>query len=848
MTDPVTTPALRRKRAAARLVIVFERLWPALWPPLGVIGLYVAFALLDLPALLAPWPRAILFALMLAASLGLGWRGLRQMRIPGTAEADRRLERDTGLRHRPLAALQDRPALGGPGSDALWHAHLTRVAAQIDRLRLAPPRPGLAARDPRALRGGLIVLLAASLLVAGADAPARLWRAAWPGLPALAPGLPVEVQAWATPPAYTRLPPVLLRSSAATVTLPAGSHLTVSVTGGRTAPTLRLGHETTEFKALDAASWQAERDLTTGGPLAVARGGTLASWQVSLIPDHPPTVSFAGPPGPAPGPVPAGSAGGIRLPWRADDDYGVVSAQAELRLRDRPGATPLRLAMPVSGAPRHGHGVLTQDLTSHPWAGLPVIARLVAKDALGQEGRSGDAAFILPERQFHNPVAAAIVSIRQALSLHPQGGSAAAAALDAIAAAPKAFDGSTAVFLNLEGIAGLLRHGRAPQTTGTAQAQMWRLALALEEGAAARTEKALAAAERALQDALRAPPTSTAMRAELEKRLKAFEDALRRHMQALAEQARRNGVTAEDMRDASPDTERQIQAEIQAMRDAVKHGRTEDAQRRLAQLEQMLQRMQAAQKGAGQQQRAAQAQAKQGREQMGAVQDMVRREGGLLDHTQRRVKPEDPFGPPEPAANPQREADARVQQALRLALGELMQRFGDLAGKVPQPLSDADIAMRGAVQSLALGQDRAAREAERRAIAALQKGGRAMQQKMAQMGLQVGPGGQRQGQGGQQQGEDGRQQGGGRGSSGQDGQFGRNDGNGLYDGHTERDPLGRAIDEGTQGSLDSGGVHVPDQMQAGRARAIQEELRRRDAQRNRPKQELDYFQRLLKPF
>ena len=43
-------------------------------------------------------------------------------------------------------------------------------------------------------------------------------------------------------------------------------------------------------------------------------------------------------------------------------------------------------------------------------------------------------------------------------------------------------------------------------------------------------------------------------------------------------------------------------------------------------------------------------------------------------------------------------------------------------------------------------------------------------------------------------------------------------------------------------------MKVPDEMEAGRSRAIQEELRKRGAERARPKQELDYIDRLLKPF
>ncbi|MEJ1975727.1 MAG: DUF4175 family protein [Acetobacteraceae bacterium] len=53
--------------------------------------------------------------------------------------------------------------------------------------------------------------------------------------------------------------------------------------------------------------------------------------------------------------------------------------------------------------PRQAHGAPAQDLTANPWAGLPVIATLVARDAPGQRGASAEANFVLPERPFKNP-------------------------------------------------------------------------------------------------------------------------------------------------------------------------------------------------------------------------------------------------------------------------------------------------------------------------------------------------------------------------------------------------------------------------------------------------------------
>src|SRR6185437_10332930 len=95
----------------------------------------------------------------------------------------------------------------------------------------------------------------------------------------------------------------------------------------------------------------------------------------------------------------------------------------------------------------------------------------------------------------------------------------------------------------------------------------------------------------------------------------------------------------------------------------------------------------------------------------------------------------------------------------------VMQQYGDLTGKVPPNLGDADTAMREAAQALTAGRDPAAAGAQLRAIEALQKGGQAMGDQMAQ---QFGSGQGQPGDG--QDGQDGQ---------GQDGEgFGQGDGQG----------------------------------------------------------------------
>jgi uncharacterized protein (TIGR02302 family) len=847
MTQDDPAHLLRRlgtRRLLARFAILFERVWPVLWPPLAVAGAFTLAALLELPQILPAWAHILLLVATALAILALLLRGLAAIRPPDDAQADRRLELASGLVHRPLSVLTDRPASRDEAASALWQAHVTHAAGQIRRLRIGMPRPGLAGRDPRALRIALLVALVAGLAIAGPDAPARLAAAVEPTLPRAPGPPPTELQAWITPPAYTRLAPVFLRADGGAVTVPAGSHFTASVTGGAGTPTLLLDGHSAPFNPLDQASFQADRDLTQGGRLTIRRDGRdLAAWDLTVLADQPPHVAWADKPGRAP------ASQQIRLPWQVSDDYGVTGLQAELRLDARPDAPPLVVVIPLpGGSPRSAHGASQQDLTANPWAGLPVTAILRGHDALNQAATSDSVGFELPERPFHNEIARALIAIRKSLTLHPDDRDEALAGLDALLTTPQAFGSDSGAFVNLGAIYYLLVFDKTSQAIAQAQDRLWQLALHMEEGQAEQTARDLEAARQAAREALdkavRDP--SEANRKALDERLKDLQAAIDRHLQALMEEARRNSDTTAPNPDAPQVSNRDLERMAEQAREAARDGRMEDAQQRMAELERMLDQLRSARAEHGpSKQRNAQRQ--RGNQQMGALQDMVGRQGGLLDHAEGRLdQTQHPRGNPPPTdpadASGERDADRRVQQALRRALGELMQQFGDLTGEIPPSLGEADQAMREAGKQLGAGQDQAAGDAERQAIEALQKGGREMAQSMAK---QFGQG---------QPGEDGDpDEGGPEGGMGLSMQDGHGDrsGDGPLPGapgradSRGRDPLGRRYNQGTS---EAGDVTVPEERERQRTEAIQEELRRRGAERERPQQELDYIDRLLKQF
>src|SRR5260370_12630696 len=91
---------------------------------------------------------------------------------------------------------------------ALWQAQRERTLASIRRIRAGLPSPRLAIHDPWALRALVMVMMVAAYVAAGDERTLRGAAAFdWNGV--LAPAK-VRVDAWGTPPNYTRKPPLIL--------------------------------------------------------------------------------------------------------------------------------------------------------------------------------------------------------------------------------------------------------------------------------------------------------------------------------------------------------------------------------------------------------------------------------------------------------------------------------------------------------------------------------------------------------------------------------------------------------------------------------------------------------------
>lgn len=845
-------PEPRIRLWQARAALLWESLWPAVWIPAAIAGTFLALALLNLLPRLPGWLHLLALLLFAAAFGWTLWRGLRRFRAPDEPAARRRLERDSGLPHRPLQTLRDRPAGNDPVATELWRLHQERVRAAMRRLRVAWPMSDIAAHDRYALRA-LVVLV---LIVAGGaswgDWTPRLAAAVSPRLTGEAGTATAALDLWVTPPEYTGLPPIFLKSANAAhtptlpnpVPVPKGSLVLARVTGGSGTPVLEAGDTSAGFETVDSTTFQIQHPIQAGTKIAVTQGsGTLGSWAVQVIPDQPPIIAYNSPPT-------KGERGALRLDYAAHDDYGLAEVKGIVRLAVQEGEaptldrTPIELPLALPGVrPKDAHNAGFHDLTAHPWAGLNVTVRMTAVDGAGQTGSTEDVAMVLPERVFNHPVARAIIGERKKLTLRPKESRVEVArALAELSARPGQFSGDIVAFLALRTSVGRLMLDEPGEQIPAVQQVLWETALRIEDGGLSLAERDLRDAERKLAEALEKGATDQELKQlmdELQQAMDKFMEALEQQMREALARGEQIPMIPPEMADRMMDRQ-DLQQMMDQMRQMAETGARDAARQMLSQLQQMLENMRSgAMAQMQQQQQGGQNEAWQ---MMKELQDLAQQQQQLLDQTFRQSQDQmgqqqgQPQGQQGPRGRQQRQQQgqqgqnqqgngsplsqqqAEQQEALRRQLGELMRRMGEQQGDIPRPLGRAERAMRDAGQSLQQGQPGSAVPSQTQAMDELQQGMQAYAEQLMQqmMGQQGG-----MGMMGQQQGQQQRQ--------------GRN-----------RDPLGRR--PSGYGNYDGNDVKIPEEAELQRAREILDELRKRSGQYNRPQMEREYIDRLLKQF
>ena len=324
------TQALQR----AQYAIAWERAWPHLARLLTVAGLFLVVSWVGLWLVLPFMARAIGLGLFAVLALGALFPLIR-FRWPSRQESLSRLDRGTGIRHRPATALSDTLVTQDPVARALWQAQRERTLASIKRIRAGLPSPRLAIHDPWALRALIAVMMVAAYVAAGDERAMRVAAAFdWNGV--LAPAN-IRVDAWVTPPLYTGKPPIILSAAnkeaalpaAGALPVPAGSTLIVRSSGG-TLDVVAGGGVTEAVPAQQAPKGTNERHFTIAGDgtVHVRAPSGQPQWKFSATPDRAPTIALAKDPE-------RQARGSLQMSYKIEDDYGVTEARALFAARPR---------------------------------------------------------------------------------------------------------------------------------------------------------------------------------------------------------------------------------------------------------------------------------------------------------------------------------------------------------------------------------------------------------------------------------------------------------------------------------------------------------------------------------
>jgi hypothetical protein len=665
--------AIARLRRRAFWLLWAEDFCAALAPGCGICAAYLVAALFGFGN---GWA---FFCVLLLALAAFGF-GIARLKRPADQKIDRRIESASGLKHRPFADLDDAPESGEEMALALWRAHRMRVEQKIAGAKTGRPAPRAAARDRFSLRGLLFLLLLTGAVIAGPLAPARLAGAfALPDWPFAGPVLTV----WITPPDYVQAPPLLLAPDVKTISVLAGSRVSVIADGARNPPAALLDGATLGYSALDEASHRADAVISASGLLAVGPWWhRLGWWQIDAAAPGAPVIRLTG--------VGVSKGNTVGLQWNVADKFGLASFGAKFYpLGDSQG---LRLTFPLHADVGDGSGAV--DLTDSPYAGVPVGLVLTATNLAGVSASldRGDR-LTLPGLALTDPTALALAGLRQHLALQPADGLNTANGLHALAAAPpSAITPSADVQMAALATAIALRQEDAQAAVD----RLLALEKEIEAGPDFAGEKALAASNQALISALeRGLHGQAADAAAVQKLLQAMEQALAQHL-AAAQPAGANQAGQKMDMSALDRLAQKIAADEAA-------GRTAQAAQELQQLQQVLQALQSAKPMTAAE--AAKAAAADAAAQQ--IAQMTKGEAAVLDQTH------------------QGSATPAEQGAVLSQLNATMQNLTQAGVPVPG-LSDAGAAMKAAQGALGEQNFAGAEDNENAAITALQQAAAAL--------------------------------------------------------------------------------------------------------------------------
>ena len=387
------------------------------------------------------------------------------------------------------------------------------------------------------------------------------------------------------------------------------------------------------------------------------------------------------------------------------------------------------------------------------------------------------------------------------------------------------FHNDVVVYLGIRTAASRLEYQAASeQVAKEVMALLWDVALRIEDGDLSLAARRLKDAQMALEEALQDPDISEAKIARLMHDLR---QAMAEYLTEMArEMQKRAAESGEDMPDVSPEMMSQMMntdalSEFMAQMEAeLRSGNKDVAQKMLSQMQRLMDMLNPSMKMEMPEDMQMMQQS------INELQELIERQEDLLEQTEEQadlldmlramqINREQSVGsfqaPDVPYVNT---FDNRVEQeALRIILGQLMLDANDKIGEIPEGMGLAEQEMRSSSAALEVNEPAKSTPHQEQALAYLKESQQQMAQQLQQRMQQM-------------------------------------TGFMLSRGAMQYDPFGRPYGGQNDPNVPPGGsqIEIPDEGERRRVQEILEILRRRAGEMNRPREEIEYYRRLLKRF
>lgn len=840
-------------RRVTAVIILLENLTAGLWRLACWIMFFCGLWFLKIPTALGSWAEPLILLIFLAGGVWI----FRQdaigtiTKFPTKNNIDRRIEESSHLSHRPLA--QEKDILSNPvkkDTRILWDKRLQLFRDALDKLTVPSPKAFIARKDPYAIRMAAILFFLITIMMAGPTWTERLKTGLTPFSFQIDRKDDKGITIWFTPPEYTHLDKIILQGSGKRkdiLSVPAGSTLKIRITDGIGHPYLVMGNIDLPLKYLGENTYGIETKVMPATEIAIKQSLiTRASVPIQIIEDSPPIITLNQD-------VPVIlEKGQLQFDLIVQDDYGVkdlnIRVNIDPAVNDKPLGSPYLESRPVMSLPKTETGLKpVYDLTWHTWAGLPSIITLEVTDDAGHKSSTGPITMALPERLFRHPVSKTLVDERKKLAWNPQG--AARESSDEITMLlnrPDLYQHDIIAFLVMRSMASRLYYNNSTNSVISVIETLWDTALRIEEGNISIASRNLREALQNLESTLNRPGVT---QEEIARAMQDVREAMAAYFMEVAREMQKqlseSGMETPDISSMAVQsfTPEDLQSFLDQLQSEAFSGEMGTAREMLSQLQKMMD-------GLGSSMDMKMPQDMQFMmESVSELQKLIKKQEELLAET-RKLIPEGvissdipqtygeilPFDlktleqwnagemPPFPQLKvPPFKSDKTEtpqfntkkyqgeQDALRYILGELMLKADEQLGDIPDNMEKSEREMRLSATQLGKNKPAVSIPHQEKAIEYLQESQQQMSKQLQDYMKQMlifsfGGGGQ-------------------------------------------IDPLGRPYGEGKKpGWWPGSKVKIPDETERKRVREIQELLRERSGERDRPDYELDYYNRLLKKF